>query len=281
MRDKTIGIIALLNRRFPTSDWVATLQRGDEREILDGSLRAAEVVLGQFSPFNDLAQKTVVDLGCGSAGKSLYYATRHASEVIGVDVSIETSGAALREAKARGLNLRVMQVADGAPLPLGDESIDVVIASTVLEHIYDLDFSLRDVHRVLKPGGFFLNRWHPFRTRFGSHLHHMIGIPFAHLIFDERSLIRFYHAELLAQFGEVPPAFAGVVENAPLNDIMHLNRVTIADASRKFQAAGFRSMARRYFRGTTELKWALRLPVALRSFVCDYEVNILQKAKPT
>lgn len=64
-------------------------------------------------------------------------------------------------------------------IPLPDQSVDVMMARAVIEHIQDPEPSLREVHRVLKPGGTFVfltanfwdyasliamavpNRWHP------------------------------------------------------------------------------------------------------------------------
>ncbi len=41
----------------------------------------------------------------------------------------------------------------GGPLPFAPESKDEVICIHVLEHIRDLEFIMREFHRVLKPGG--------------------------------------------------------------------------------------------------------------------------------
>jgi SAM-dependent methyltransferase len=42
---------------------------------------------------------------------------------------------------------------DGRILPFEDSSFDVVFSSNVLEHIKDLEFSLGEIHRVLRPNG--------------------------------------------------------------------------------------------------------------------------------
>lgn len=59
-----------------------------------------------------------------------------------------------------------MIVADALSIPLNDESMDLVIASQVLEHVYDIARAAREIQRVLRPGGIvvvgmpFLYPWH-------------------------------------------------------------------------------------------------------------------------
>ncbi|MDP9117733.1 MAG: class I SAM-dependent methyltransferase, partial [Actinomycetota bacterium] len=55
---------------------------------------------------------------------------------------------------ARGLGFKVHgRVADAERLPYADDSFDLVIGHAVLHHIPDVELSLREVLRVLKPGG--------------------------------------------------------------------------------------------------------------------------------
>lgn len=37
-----------------------------------------------------------------------------------------------------------------------DNTFDVIVSVEVMEHVEDLDFYLRDIHRLLKPGGYFV-----------------------------------------------------------------------------------------------------------------------------
>lgn len=58
---------------------------------------------------------------------------------------------------ARGLELAVDgEVVDAETLPFADDTFDLVVGHAVLHHIPDLEQSLREIMRVLKPGGRFV-----------------------------------------------------------------------------------------------------------------------------
>jgi ubiquinone/menaquinone biosynthesis C-methylase UbiE len=68
---------------------------------------------------------------------------------------------------AAGLDLDVDgRVADAESIPYDDESFDLVIGHAVLHHIPDVELSLREVMRVLKPGGRFVFAGEP--TKYGD-----------------------------------------------------------------------------------------------------------------
>jgi SAM-dependent methyltransferase len=60
-----------------------------------------------------------------------------------------------RPEHSRILNLRNLHImgASADALPLADESVDFVFSSNVLEHVLDQERAVREICRVLKPGG--------------------------------------------------------------------------------------------------------------------------------
>ena len=93
-------------------------------------------------------QSRVLDLGCGRGG---------VVEVIWRDVDlaagIDADSASLAEHRASGLPLVQSQAEH---IPFIDESFDLVVSIWVLEHLRDPETVLREVRRVLKPGGHFV-----------------------------------------------------------------------------------------------------------------------------
>jgi SAM-dependent methyltransferase len=64
---------------------------------------------------------------------------------------IDSSPEAVQAASARGVN--VLQHDADQPLPFADASFDGVVLKDVLEHLHEPVALVREVHRVLKPGG--------------------------------------------------------------------------------------------------------------------------------
>jgi 2-polyprenyl-6-hydroxyphenyl methylase/3-demethylubiquinone-9 3-methyltransferase len=94
-----------------------------------------------------------VDMGCGTGVFSFYLAEK-GSQVIGVDGAPGMIGFCEAQRAERGLhNIQFIQ----ARLPAVDElalaNADLVISSSVVEYIEDLDRTLALFSRVLKPGG--------------------------------------------------------------------------------------------------------------------------------
>jgi SAM-dependent methyltransferase len=90
----------------------------------------------------------VLDLGAGDGAFAAELVAAGCS-VVAVDVAAE----ALRRASARVPGLDARLVAEGAPLPLEEDSVDVVWAGEVLEHVADVVGLLAEVRRVLRWGG--------------------------------------------------------------------------------------------------------------------------------
>lgn len=90
----------------------------------------------------------LLDLGCG-AGEFTAIAAAAGAQALGVDVA----AAALARARAAHPELRFELVPFDGPLPLPDNSFELVWASEVIEHVADTALWLSEVRRVLVPRG--------------------------------------------------------------------------------------------------------------------------------
>jgi len=285
----TQDLILRLDRFFADSnDYFDALTRSPD-EAFEYSIRSGRVVLDQFHGFNDLRGRTLLDYGCGGGGKTVHYARQGAARVIGVDLHCDAPRARAFGAR-EGLSLEFYSLEPDGRIPLPAASIDVILSSSVLEHVGNLPRALAELRRVLRPGGLALHRWHPFATRRGAHLGATLGLPFAHRLFPEADLVQAYYRSLIDKYGRVPDCVRPPVraESAmgtsprripTLDELdLPLNRVSIAALHRHLRHSGHKILERRYLRGTRELPWASRIPPRWREWVCDYEVVICTPA---
>jgi SAM-dependent methyltransferase len=99
---------------------------------------------------------TLVDLGSGSGGPSLWVARQTGAQVVGIDVSTIGVAQANARAQAEGVADRVrFHVSDIATLPLPAASVDAAMSVDMLVFVPDIDAVMAEVARILRPGARF------------------------------------------------------------------------------------------------------------------------------
>ena len=97
----------------------------------------------------------VLEIGFGSGRYALYLAEQIGCRIVGVDINTNGVQSARELARKSNLQSRVEfeQHDASKPLPFEDARFDAAFSNDVLCHIGGRASLLRDVHRVLKPGG--------------------------------------------------------------------------------------------------------------------------------
>jgi SAM-dependent methyltransferase len=101
----------------------------------------------------------LLDLGSG-AGRHAFEAARRGGQVVALDLdraelaNVTAVAAAMAEAAELQVPASIIaSVGDATRMPFPDDSFDIVIAAEVMEHIPADDAAMREVARVLRPGG--------------------------------------------------------------------------------------------------------------------------------
>jgi ubiquinone/menaquinone biosynthesis C-methylase UbiE len=113
-----------------------------------------------FNRLNIRPGDRLLDLGCGEGRHSISAYLLADAEIVGLDLGLKD----LKTAKGRLMDFPTPPSkggycafiqGSGHELPFSDNAFDHVICSEVLEHIPDYPSFLREINRVLKPGGLF------------------------------------------------------------------------------------------------------------------------------
>jgi arsenite methyltransferase len=127
------------------------------------SSRYGKIILRDkvMSKLSFKGSETVLDIGCGK-GLLLIEAAKRIPQgkAVGADLWDQTmeykyvAQMALDNAKIEGVSARVEVVtADVQSMPFIDNSFDVVMTSLMMHHVPDINKALKEMVRVLKPGG--------------------------------------------------------------------------------------------------------------------------------
>ena len=98
------------------------------------------------------SSKKVLDLGCG-AGHVSFNIAAVAKTVIAYDLSESMLAVVQESAQEKGFNNIETQQGIAEALPFADNTFDYVISRYSAHHWQDVGLALREVRRVLKPGG--------------------------------------------------------------------------------------------------------------------------------
>ena len=138
LQDKQVE--ALVGSGTPEDDWLDDTHGYKVRQ-------AHLELLGLAS----LKGKKILDAGCGPGTYGLMLA-QCGNEVVGVEISPGGVQVANERAKQKRVTFKA-QVGDLEKLPFADNTFDVCFCGWVLHHFPDVDASVSELARVLKPGG--------------------------------------------------------------------------------------------------------------------------------
>ncbi len=97
----------------------------------------------------------VLDIATGTGDVALTLSTREdIGQIRGIDLSQEMIDIGNKKAKEKGKDHKVvLEIGDGVTIPKPDNSIDVITLSFGIRNFPDVEESIRNMNRVLTPGG--------------------------------------------------------------------------------------------------------------------------------
>ena len=123
------------------SDYFAERDSGTEHS----DKRVRETIATQISG----GKGVILDVGCGRAWVAEMFCPQ-GYEVISMDISLVNTSKAL---KRHPFENHFAIAADAFSLPFKEHTFDFIIASEIIEHVYDPATFVKNLFRILKPGG--------------------------------------------------------------------------------------------------------------------------------
>lgn len=239
-------VLLSLNRFFRPPVHPFNLANQGTMRYADWQFERGYLTLEHYRPFMSpeeiMKGKTVLDIGSGAGGKTLYYASLGVQKIYGVDIVPHYEEEARAMAVEKGLADRAEFITgDATRLPFADNFFDVIIANDVMEHVAQPEAVLREAHRVLKPGGLFFTNFPPYYHPYGAHLSDVIGIPWVHALFSEPVLIEAYR-ELVKDLPDADMRLSLRLGDPATNstELTYINHMTIKRFRRIVEESPFK-----------------------------------------
>jgi demethylmenaquinone methyltransferase / 2-methoxy-6-polyprenyl-1,4-benzoquinol methylase len=125
--------------------------------------------------------KLILDIATGTADLAIEALALQPDKIIGVDISAGMLEHGRQKLAKLGLQDRIeLQLGDSEGLNFADNTFDAVMVSFGVRNFEDLEAGLRDMHRVLKPGGtvlileFSQPTLFPFKQLYGLYSKHVL-----------------------------------------------------------------------------------------------------------
>ena len=172
----------------------------------------------------DLADKRVLEIGCGAGYEVWYLSHQFGADATGLDIIERAAWKELADERTHYIlgDLTASRLFD-------DVTFDRIISFAVWEHVAHPTAALAEALRILRPGGLAWIKANLHRGPMASHLYADIAFPYPHLLFTDDVIREFMrrHAR-------------------PAQGASWVNRLSWADYEARIRAVGFRIRALRF-----------------------------------
>ena len=147
----------------------------------------------------DEQPRRILDVATGTADLALQALTLEPEHVVGVDIAEEMLAIGRQKIAARGLDDRItLRRGDAEHLPFEDDAFDAALVAFGVRNFQDLDAGLREMQRVLRPGGV------------------LVVLEFSRpRAFPIKQLYRFYSRHVLPRVGSAVSQDSGAYQYLP------------------------------------------------------------------
>ena len=133
--------------------WDKVAERYSKKPVADEAAyqRKLAITRDYFEP-----EMEVLEIGCGTGSTALVHAP-YVKHILATDVSPKMIEIAKGKAAAENIENVTFDVVSMDDLDIADQSLDAVLALSVLHLLDDRDEAIAKIHKMLKPGGVFVS----------------------------------------------------------------------------------------------------------------------------
>jgi SAM-dependent methyltransferase len=177
------SLLLAVSRSTADHDYYST---GDEPTIDD----ALSLLEREYADFGALvANKRVVDFGCGGGYQSIALVKRYGCRVLAIDSNSATLANASARAQSLGVPTSKLAFATGASAAIS-QMFDVVISQNSFEHFPDPSAVLGQMQSLLAASGKLLITFGPpWLAPYGSHMRFFCRMPWINVVFSEPTVM--------------------------------------------------------------------------------------------
>jgi SAM-dependent methyltransferase len=151
----------------------------------------------------DVRGKTVLEIGCGTGGRTAYLASLGAAKTVGIDINRDEIAIAQREVKRLYPHLDVQYRASTESDRLDIGKFDVVVLIDCLEHVVSPPNMVKLAHEYTADGGRCFISLYGWYNANGSHFGMM---PFVNVFFSDEEILN-VQRWMVSRPGYVPSRF--------------------------------------------------------------------------
>jgi SAM-dependent methyltransferase len=178
-----VELFVALNDEYADRPLRPAPPRYDEASMRDRARRRLLAVHRSI----DLADKRVLEFGCGGGFEIWTISHSFGSEGWGIDITARKAWQTLADERTHLIEADIV-----VDRPYAADFFDRVVSFTVFEHVEHPYASLAELYRVLKPGGLAYIKANLHRGPMASHRYREVTFPFPHLLFTDDVFRAFY-----------------------------------------------------------------------------------------
>jgi ubiquinone/menaquinone biosynthesis C-methylase UbiE len=162
------------------------------KELLTSNRYLRQIVSGVYEHGLKFSECELLDVGCGSGALVYGLKMAGAKGVTGLDISLDYPAAYYRDReralKSSGGFCRFIK-GSAEKMGIADASFDVIVSTSVIEHLTDIEKSFQEMYRVLRPGGLGMHFYCPYFGPQGGHSLMTLDFPWGHVCLDRSEIL--------------------------------------------------------------------------------------------